>query len=222
MAVKTYSLRAGNVQLSLHFKLSEFQCRDGSDTVLVDSRLIDALERIRTACGNRAVSIYSGYRTEAYNKKCGGAPKSQHLYGTAVDIAVAGVDALRVAEIAETVLASMGIQGGIGYYPNRTTPFTHVDVRPIRARWRQDGVGKPQYNVPGFGGFNAKTTLRKGNRGEEVRRLQQALIDQGYKPGTMDGAFGADTEAAVKAYQADHSLQPDGVVGAKTWAKLGV
>lgn len=221
MAVKTYSMRAGNVQLSPHFKLAEFQCRDHSDTVLVDDRLVDVLERIRTACGNRPVSIYSGYRTEAYNKKCGGVAKSQHLYGTAVDIAIAGVDALRVAEIAETTLAGMGIQGGIGYYPNRSTPFTHVDVRAIRARWRQDGVGKPQYNVPGFVGFNTKPTLRKGNRGEEVRRLQQALIDQNYKPGAVDGAFGAATEVAVKAYQADHSLQPDGIVGAKTWAALG-
>lgn len=35
-----------------------------------------------------------------------------------------------------------------------------------------------------------------------------------------DGVFGTGTVAAVKAYQSSHGLQPDGVVGPKTWGSL--
>lgn len=36
----------------------------------------------------------------------------------------------------------------------------------------------------------------------------------------VDGIFGANTEAAVRAAQKTHSLTVDGVVGPKTWKAL--
>lgn len=65
-------------------------------------------------------------------------------------------------------------------------------------------------------------TLRKGDKGEKVRELQQLLMDRGYalpKYGA-DGDFGAETEKAVKAFQRDWGLSQDGVCGPKTWAML--
>jgi len=57
--------------------------------------------------------------------------------------------------------------------------------------------------------------IRKGNRGEDVRRLQVLL---GVDP--ADGIFGSQTEAAVIAFQKKHGLTPDGIVGSLTWAAL--
>ncbi len=59
-------------------------------------------------------------------------------------------------------------------------------------------------------------TLRRGCKGEEVKDLQERLILLGYDVGTADGIFGTKTEKAVKAYQQDHGLSADGVVGEKT------
>lgn len=57
--------------------------------------------------------------------------------------------------------------------------------------------------------------LKKGSRGEEVKKLQRLL---NLYP---DGIFGPLTEEAVKEFQKANGLTPDGVVGDKTWAKLG-
>ena len=56
--------------------------------------------------------------------------------------------------------------------------------------------------------------LRKGDKGEEVRTLQGLLHT------AQDGVFGALTEEALKAWQNENGLFPDGICGPKTWAKL--
>lgn len=57
-------------------------------------------------------------------------------------------------------------------------------------------------------------TLRRGSKGEEVKKMQSAL---GL---TADGDFGPGTEAALKKWQAANGLTADGVAGPKTLAKL--
>lgn len=57
-------------------------------------------------------------------------------------------------------------------------------------------------------------------RGEDVRALQVDLNALGYACGTADGIFGPKTSMAVKAFQRDHGLEVDGVVGKKTRAAL--
>lgn len=61
-----------------------------------------------------------------------------------------------------------------------------------------------------------RQTLRLGSRSADVTYLQQRLAEKGYNVGKIDGDFGRKTENAVKAYQKDHGLKVDGVVGAKT------
>ena len=48
-------------------------------------------------------------------------------------------------------------------------------------------------------------TLKNGDYGNDVIRLQDALKLLGYNPGTSDGIFGPKTEGALKLYQSSHS-----------------
>ncbi len=70
-----------------------------------------------------------------------------------------------------------------------------------------------------FAGLLAGTQyLRKGASGTTVTKLQQALLDLGFtlpKYG-VDGQFGEETDAAVRAFQGSKSLKVDGVVGPDT------
>ncbi|NWF62587.1 MAG: peptidoglycan-binding protein [Fischerella sp.] len=61
--------------------------------------------------------------------------------------------------------------------------------------------------------------LRFGYAGNAVRVLQRLLLSNGYAI-QVDGAFGALTEAAVKAFQNRRNLASDGIVGQKTWYEL--
>ena len=65
-------------------------------------------------------------------------------------------------------------------------------------------------------------TLRKGDEGEDVKELQTLLVKAGYKLPKygVDGDFGSETEAAVKAFQNANNLTEDGVVGKQTYAAL--
>jgi hypothetical protein len=55
-------------------------------------------------------------------------------------------------------------------------------------------------------------------RGTDVLLLQRRLSELGYRMvGTPDGIFGAGTERAVRAFQTDHRLTVDGIVGQQTW-----
>lgn len=61
--------------------------------------------------------------------------------------------------------------------------------------------------------------VKKGDKGEGVKLVQQALKDAGYKV-SVDGDFGNQTDAAVRQFQKKNNLTVDGVVGKITWGKL--
>ncbi|MBI4846113.1 MAG: peptidoglycan-binding protein [Candidatus Omnitrophica bacterium] len=63
---------------------------------------------------------------------------------------------------------------------------------------------------------NAKTS---GKQYAAVE-IQKALIKAGFDIGSCDGKIGPKTKKAIKDFQKQNSLTIDGIVGAKTWAKL--
>lgn len=70
--------------------------------------------------------------------------------------------------------------------------------------------------------------LERGANGEGVAILQQALLDLGFampvstraRGGLPDGIYGAETEAAVRAFQHQHQLLADGVAGRITLQQI--
>jgi len=107
----------------------------------------------------------SGFRTPRYNREggqtSGRASLSRHMYGDATDVFVDNDrdgwtddvnrdgridirDAEVVARAAERVEARHpALVGGVGIYAATGVhgPFTHVDARGRRARWRGTGSG---------------------------------------------------------------------------------
>jgi peptidoglycan hydrolase-like protein with peptidoglycan-binding domain len=64
--------------------------------------------------------------------------------------------------------------------------------------------------------------LARGAAGAVVTALQQGLVKYGgtgsaTDPGPVDGDFGPQTEAAVRAYQTQRGVTSDGIVGDETW-----
>jgi hypothetical protein len=64
------------------------------------------------------------------------------------------------------------------------------------------------------------STLKPGDTGSQVKLLQRALAQLGYKPGKVDGDYGPSTVAAVKRFQEASKLTADGVLGPKTLSAL--
>lgn len=251
MGLKTYSLKKyGNVKLSENFKVSEFKCNDGSDTILIDTALVTLLQKIRNHFKN-AVIINSAYRTPTYNAKIGGATNSYHKKGMAADIQVKNTSPEAVAEYCE----SIGVKG-IGCGAN----YVHVDTRTKKSYWRYVGTTTRTYSVSTFlenkaaivktiqrflnttynaglsvdGIIGDKTrkatdnavekvknnTIKLNSKGNPVYVLQAALYCLGYNPNGFDGVYGNGTKTAVEKFQKEKGLSSDGVVGENTWNKL--
>lgn len=123
------------VQITQHFYLDEFTCKDMSDIGLGVFnnilKLANEMQKIRTHL-NTPITVNSGYRSLSYNKSIGGASKSQHLLGKACDFTAKGLTPYEVAEIVENLMqGELIINGGLGEYDT----FTHYDIRNTPARW---------------------------------------------------------------------------------------
>ncbi|MFF5400301.1 peptidoglycan-binding protein, partial [Peribacillus butanolivorans] len=62
--------------------------------------------------------------------------------------------------------------------------------------------------------------IKIGSKGPEVAKIQTALQNLGFSPGSIDSDFGLKTDQAVRYFQIDHHLKVDGIVGKDTWALL--
>jgi zinc D-Ala-D-Ala carboxypeptidase len=112
--------------LSEHFSVEEFACpcckvnKCGAD-------LINALERVRVGYGKPLV-INSGYRCMKHNVEIGGAARSKHLEGIAVDIrAFSGAEKYELIRLG----ILFGFKG-IGV----ANSFVHLDLRSEACVWK--------------------------------------------------------------------------------------
>ncbi len=53
-----------------------------------------------------------------------------------------------------------------------------------------------------------------------IKDIQQALHHANLYEGKVDGVMGPHTKQAIRQFQAQNNLKPDGKVGPKTWAQM--
>jgi Putative peptidoglycan binding domain/D-alanyl-D-alanine carboxypeptidase len=147
---------------------------------------------------------------------------SNHSWGTAIDLTLNGKldprgDKNRTTQSGLARIAPIfnrhKMYWGAGFPIEDSMHFELSDqlIRKLHA----DGVfsGSPS-TLP-------EASLSIGDRGQQVKKLQEALNARG-EDLDPDGIFGASTHAAVVAFQARQGLTPDGIVGPKTRAALGL
>ncbi len=129
MAVKIYSKkRDGAAKLSAHFCVREFASPD-SDTVKIDTALVEVLERLYAYLGCSKVIITSGYRTAAYDRAVGGNGRGYHTEGRAADVNCwRGNQRVHGSEIC-CALQELGWTHGIGWIAGCAV---HIDTRSAR------------------------------------------------------------------------------------------
>ncbi|OIJ10112.1 hypothetical protein BKP35_13425 [Anaerobacillus arseniciselenatis] len=93
-------------------------------------------------------------------------------------------------------------------FSGQNTQCPGIDMDKVRNELR----GIPQ----------STTMLRRGDKGDAVKKLQEDLMKVGEELPRFgaDGDFGTETETAVKSFQEKHGLTIDGIAGPKTFAKL--
>lgn len=109
-----------------------------------------------------------------------------------------------------------GMHIGGGVVIDCSTGVSSVGMRG----WTHYGIPVGLYEEGAIPVDIVKPVLRKGDRGDEVKDLQERLNALGYDCGEADGVFGTRTKNAVVRFQTSNGLDPDGIVGRKTWAVL--
>lgn len=148
---------------------------------------------------------------------------SNHSWATAIDLLIEGnLDARGDGMVYKGLVDiapffnTEGWFWGAGF---RTEDAMHFEVSDQKMRqWATTGKLDP--TGAGIVMGNPVEILSLGDRGPDVKKLQEALNTKGGFDLKPDGAFGRATLAAVMAFQADNGLAVDGAVGRATQDKL--
>jgi peptidoglycan hydrolase-like protein with peptidoglycan-binding domain len=136
------------------------------------------------------------------------------MKSTTTQRSISGITAM-LAKATLSIVVTTGVVGVLRMHPAIATPPPQQS--PILVATAYTNLTLP--------------TLRRGDRGTGVRMLQQILLDNGFLPAagvrlgnpsgaTVDGAFGAITESAVRDLQRRYNIPVTGQVNPVTWEVL--
>ena len=112
-------------------------------------------------------------------------------------------------------LALGGVFSGGGTSPTTTSTTTPATTTTQTQSTTTTSTAPTHPAVPA-----PATTLKPGDQGVQVKRLQRALLQLGYAVGAVDGDYGTSTETAVTSFQKASNLTADGVLGPATLQAL--
>lgn len=193
---------------------------------------VASLKKVLAKVKKAYPEVYSslGYSGMLCVRKIKGSDRlSNHSWGSAIDINIEGA------------LDGISVGGGTGKLDGRTlaglaamAPFfneegwywgagfsnfedgMHFEIADETIRdWHKSG----KLGARASRRETTPSNLSIGDRGIEVKRLQEALADLGYDI-LADGNFGPITRGIVIDFQASNDLLPDGIVGPKTMKVL--
>lgn len=206
--VKIYSKkRDGAVVLSPHFCVREFACPD-TDTVKIDTELIEILERLYNFLGCSKIIITSGYRSPSYDRSIGCSGRGYHTTGQAADVNcwhfVNGKEKRYHGSEICCALQELGWHRGIGWIAGCAV---HIDTRTTQYWFDEQNnmrsIGADWYTFMESKGHPVPRLLKGDVNGDGVVDSTDARI-------ALQAAVGKVTLTEKQAAAAD--MNGDGVV----------
>jgi N-acetylmuramoyl-L-alanine amidase len=137
-----------------------------------------------------------------------------------------------VAQLRERLAQAAGVEGADQPQPDAADEFDQALERAVRAFQQHRGITADGIVGPATRAALEEARWRLGDRvlvhrpgslltGDDVVALQRRLLGLGFKVGRVDGRFGHDTEHAVREFQRNVGIHPDGTCGPATLKALG-
>ena len=103
---------------------------------------------------------------------------------------------------------------GLNHCESMTDDEINAEIAAAQAELESRGVAAEEPVEEGY------QTLQKGSKGDEVKALQQRLIELNYLSGSADGDYGGKTASAVELFQSTAGLTATGIADADTQTAL--
>lgn len=227
--------------LAPNFSVGELARSGGQrfDVARIDPEFVRCLQALRDHVG-APVRVTSGYRSWGYNEKIyerrGKKPTlSRHCCGQAADVRISGMDGMAIAK---ATLDAYGRDIGVGI----GSDFAHIDVRGHWARWTYLGRRANKLAITEIDAYRRSlpTPASPGDRPGPpsgpadldlaVRRNRHHGDALGWAAMRVqiDRLVGIASPApseeelaiAVSDWQRRQGLEPDGIIGPITWARM--
>ena len=148
-AVRAYSLRRdGDKFLTANFRVREFACKDGSDTIFISDRLPWACQYIRTRTG-KPLTINSAYRTDSHNKAVGGEIFFPKLAATKENFVPDYITVAYGTNDWTLCTKERFIRNCKEFFDNLKSNYPNAQIFVITPIWRKDYMDQRE-----FGGFD--------------------------------------------------------------------
>lgn len=224
--IKQYAYNS-KTQLTKNINVSELKCKGSKHThnTLVDTTHINNVQDFMNRNGYTKILISSGYRCKTQDKNVGGSGSGQHTKGKAIDCRFyKGSTPVSAKEVC-CKAQDYGFKG-IAYI---NANYVHLDNRTI-GKYRGDetkgysnnvggdfysyfGIPKGQTYQGTFPALPKRGYFKKGDRGVEVKNLQNLLNWLNGSKLVADGILGDKTIKQVKVFQKSVKIVQDGLFG---------